>query len=176
MRFFGSLLALSLLFGLVVSPTNASIFEEDEIQLRPAPDMRKAGVMDFLHKTMAGFKAAHMRKLRAGKVIKFKAARSFKTRGRGFGFRRGDVLKVRMTKNGKFIIDDNDKSTKGIILHHGKSKMGIVVIERDTGKKQFGRAIVAENDRIVVAPKMKKGAFKGLLDKKGLKGKKVRNR
>ena len=174
MRIPGTLLLLTLAL-LAFSPlVTASSDWEDEIQLRPAPIIRGTGLLKFLNEALEGFKASSLKKLRAAKVLKFKAARSFTTRNRGFSFKKKDLLSLRMTKSGSFIISHKNKKTKGIILHRGSTKMGIVIIERKSGFKQFGRAFIAENDRIVVAPKMKKGSFK--LNRGALRGKKLRPR
>ena len=173
MRFKISIIVFSFLISLCSANVRGGMFEEDEIQLRPAPIMRDTGVLKFLDKALVGFKASHLKKLRSGKVVKFRAARSFTTKNRGFGFKKGDMLNLKMTKGGKFIIDDNEKSTKGMILMPGSSKMGIVIIERSSGMKQAGKAIMGENDRIVISPFLKSGALKL---NKGVQGKKLQNR
>ena len=159
MRIFAITLALSSALSMFSTPVRAEDLEET-IQLRPVPFLHASGVLSFLNKALVGFETGNLKQLRAGKVIKFMAAGSFTTKNRGFDFKKGDMLEVSMTKDGKFIIDDNDKSTKGIILVKGTSKMGVVIIERGSGLKQFGRAIMGENDRIVISPMMKMGALK----------------
>ena len=145
--------------------------DEEEMQRSPNPLER------FVRSALMGFTPVHMKKLQAGKTLKFRAKRAFKTRNRGFGFRRGDVLKIKIGEKGAFIIDDNDRTTKGIILHKGAHKMGIVVIERGTNFKKSGRLLIGKKTLALgrnfkkMAPK--KMMLKGMMHKKKAPAKKM---
>ena len=99
-----------------------------------------AGV-GFLRAALTGFNHSLLPKLQNGQIMEFKAARSFKMKEKGFSFRKGDKLSVRMTKKAELILFSKSKKPWSILLRRYK-RQSLTIEEEGTGISHHGNAIV----------------------------------